>query len=149
SPGCQPQLSQLPVTSPNPKPAQIPARYCRVGRTKESRQEPPLIGSPPAKTALERPGRRLLHQPPARSVGGQCGVALVAVVHLVHFFDGVEVADNVGRTEGFAGLHRLAVDLLDHDDDPPGTLAAPRLVDDTRSERQTGEPGAVFAPLLV
>ena len=32
---------------------------------------------------------------------------------------------------------------------PPGTLAAPRLVDDGRVERQTGQPGAVLARLLV
>ena len=48
-----------------------------------------------------------------------------------------------------AGLHRLAVDLLDHDDDPAGPLAAPRLVDDGRVERQAGQPGAVLAGLLV
>src|SRR5207247_7123987 len=73
----------------------------------------------------------IFHQPPSRLVGDQRRVTLVAVVHLVHLFDGVEVADDVGRAEGLAGLDRLAVDLLDHDDDPPGTLA--------RSEEHTSE----------
>ena len=52
-------------------------------------------------------------------------MALVAIVHLVHFFDGIEVAHDVGRAEGFARFDRLAVDLLDHDDDVPRALAAP------------------------
>src|SRR5205809_726698 len=41
------------------------------------------------------------------------------------------------------------MDLLDHDDDSPGPLAAPRLVDDGGFKCQTRQPGAVFARLLV
>src|SRR5215207_7656864 len=46
--------------------------------------------------AFSTAGRRLLFKTPARLVGGQPGVALVAVVDLVHVLDGVEVADDVG-----------------------------------------------------
>src|SRR5262245_11870992 len=91
----------------------------------------------------------LLHQPPARGVRGEPGVALVAIVHLVHLVDRVEVADDVRRAERLAGLDRFAVDLLDHHDDPPGSLAAPSLVHDRRIERQPGQPRAVLAGLLV
>jgi hypothetical protein len=76
-------------------------------------------------------------------------VALVAVTDLVHLLDAIEVAHDAGRAEGVAGLHRLVVDLLNHGDDPPGTLAAPRLVDDRGVEPQAGQPGAVLARLPV
>ena len=39
--------------------------------------------------------------------------------------------------------------MLDHDDDVPGSLATPRLVDERRGECQTCQPGAVFTRLLV
>src|SRR4051812_39461933 len=38
---------------------------------------------------VQRPARGLLLQSPARSVGGECGVPLVAVVHGVHLLNGV------------------------------------------------------------
>src|SRR5262245_49378945 len=93
--------------------------------------------------------RPLLHEPPPAVVRGKGGVALVAVVHLVHLLDRVEVADDVGGAEGVARLHLLAVNLLDHHDDPAGPLARPRLVHHRRLERQPGQPRAVLAGLLV
>src|SRR3954467_13065569 len=67
----------------------------------------------------------------------------------MHLVKGVEVAHDMRRTEGVTRLHGPAMDFLDHHDNPPGTLAAPCLVDDRRFERQAGEPGAVLTGLLV
>src|SRR5262245_7161562 len=86
---------------------------------------------------------------PSRLVGSQRRVALVALAHLVDFLDRVEEAHHIRRTEGFARLDLLAVDLLDHHDNSPGALTAPGLIDDRGLERQPRQPGAVLARLWI
>lgn len=56
-------------------------------------------------------------------------MAAVAVVHLMHIGEGVEVADEVDGAERLAGFHRPAAELLDQDDDVPEPLAAAGFVD--------------------
>src|SRR5687768_13498442 len=85
---------------------------------------------------------RLLCELPPLVAHLQSLVAGELVVDLLHLFDGVEVADDERGTEGLAGLHRSAADLLDHAD--VAALVAPRLVHDAGVQGHTGEPGAVF-----
>jgi len=68
---------------------------------------------------------------------------------MVHVRNRVEVAHDVRCTEGVARLHRLAMNLLDHDDDVPGALAALCLIDHGQFERQTGQPWPLFTRLFV
>src|SRR5262245_9095953 len=91
----------------------------------------------------------LFRQPPAGGIGNEAGVPFVAVVDGVHVFDRIEVAHDVGRAERLAGLYRFAVDLFDHDDDVPRPLTAPGFVDDRRVERESRQPGALFAGRLI
>lgn len=76
-------------------------------------------------------------------------MALVAVVHGVHFVDVVEVADDESSAEGFAGLDRPAGELQDEDRVLRALLHAPRLVDDGGFEHDTRQPRALFARLLI
>ena len=77
----------------------------------------------------------LFHQSPTRCVSSQCSVSLMAVVYPVHILNRVEVTHDVSGTKGVPRFHRLAVNLFNHDDDVPGPLAAPRLIDHGRFKR--------------
>src|SRR5687767_2482058 len=69
-------------------------------------------------TVCRRPAANSFHEPPAVLVCAQGGMPLVAVVNGVHLVDVVEVAHDVCCAERLARLDRLAVDFLDHHDDP-------------------------------
>ena len=64
--------------------------------------------------------------------------AAVLVGDPVHRRDVVEPADDVGRPEGLAGLHRPAVQFLDEAD--VAALVAPRLGHRRGVERHAGQP---------
>src|SRR5947208_1332395 len=74
-------------------------------------------------------------------------MAGVLIVHLVHFLDGVEEADDERGAERFARLDRPAAKLLNHAH--VAALVAPRFGDDGRVEGHAGKPGAVLAGLRV
>ena len=70
----------------------------------------------------------MLRESPIRIINRQHLMTFVPVVSVVHVRNRVEVAYNVDGTKGFTCLYRSAMDLQDHNDDVPRTLATPCLL---------------------
>ena len=88
---------------------------------------------------------RLVLQPPTTSIDHQRLRPAVLVKDFIHLIDRIKVPDDVSRAESLPNLYRSAMNLFDHDDDPPRPLTAPRFVHDIRIESQPPQPRPLLA----